>query len=612
MSQITKSLLRGLRNLQGDLQFYSVDGSHLGGVNQAGTPEIRTTEARFAPGTTNGLVDGPNPRTISNVVVAGDNPEGPPASGFAYAFGQFLDHDMDLTVSGGTPIPVTVPTDDPVFAPGSLLTLTRAQVDTTTGTQINSITGWLDLSQVYGSDPATAAALRGPNGRLLTSPGDHLPIDASGQFMAGDVRVAENPALTAIQELFLREHNRLADAIRADSPTFSDEIVFQMARAINVAQYQNIIFTEFLPTVLGSGAPGTYAGFNPNADPRIAEEFAGAAFRLHSIVSGDISGIDNEGEQTFTQSLVDGFGEPAATFIATGGSDPQLRHLASELALANDTHIIPELRNLLADPIPHQDLATANIQRGRDLGLPTLNDGREDLGLAHYQTMDQLTADPTTAAALTQVYGIVDNVELWVGGLAETPVNGGILGQTMATIVGIQLENLRDGDPLWWQNQPFTGPLRDAISHTRLSDLIVQNTDTDVMQANAFLGTERHASDVAPEDPDLPQLVIGVDANDAVIAGGPLDDTVVAGDGLQQVLRGGEGADTFVFLGAHAATIADFQPGVDKISFGGETQFRIMPDGKGNSGSSVVIAGDSRIILAGVAMAQAQRSDLLA
>lgn len=610
----SKTFLRGLRGLQDDLRLYSADGSHLGGINQAGAPEARATDARFAPGTPDGLAAGPNPRTVSNIVVAGDNPEGGPASGFLYAFGQFLDHDLDRTRSTGADISITIPEGDPFFTPGSLMVQTRAQVDPATGTQVNAITGWLDLSQVYGSDPATAAALRGTGGRLLTSPGDHLPV-VDGQFFAGDVRAAENPALTAIHELFLREHNRLADAIRADSPKFSDETVYQIARAINIAQYQQIIYSEFLPQVLGSATPGTYGGFNASVDPRITQEFAGAAFRFgHTTVSGDITGIDNEGEQTFSQTLAESFGEPAATFVANGGSDPQLRHLASEVALKFDTHIIEDLRNLLADPTATQDLAALNINRGRDLGFGTLNDVREDLGLPRYQTMDQLAADPATAAALTQAYGTVDAVELWIGGLAERPANGGVLGETMATIVGNQFEALRDGDPLWWQNQDFPGQLRAAISNTSLSDLIVRNTDTDVMQANAFIGTERHASDVAPEDLDLPQLVIGIDANNAKIVGGELDDTLVAGEGLRQVLTGGDGADTFVFLGKHVATISDFQPGTDKLSFGDDVRVRIVRDGKGHGhgGDAVVVAGDSRITLAGVSVGDVKHTDLLA
>lgn len=598
-----------------DATFYSVDGNHLGGVNKAGAAEVRTTTARFEPGTTNGLFSGPNARTVSNVVVQGGGDLlGTSLSGNIFAFGQLLDHDLDRTRSDGVnQIGITIPAGDPFFTPGSVMNMTRATLDPATGTQVNAITGWIDMSFVYGSDATQAALLRGDNGRLATSAGNHMPI-TNGNFVAGDVRANENPKLVAMQELFMREHNRLADLIKADSPTFSSDLIYSMARAINIAQFQHIIYDEYLPAILGTGAPGDYMGFDPNVDPSITQEFAGAAFRWgHTTVSNEVNGIDNNGVVTSTQTLGGAFGQPAAGFIANGGADPQLRHLADQLAQKFDTHLVDGLRNLLADPTSTQDLAALNIQRGRDLGFGSLNDVREDLGLARYSSMAQLTSDAATAAALTAAYGSVDLVELWIGGLAERPVNGGLLGETMATIVGDQFEALRAGDPLWWQNQGFDKKVSAAIQNTSLSDIIVRNTDTKVMQENAFFATDRHASNVAAANPNLPQLVIGVDTNGATIAGGSMDDTIVAGKGLNQILTGGAGEDRFVFLnGGHVVTITDFQPGTDTLDFGADVQFKANPSGKGNSGSIQITADNNTITLTGVSMQALDRKTLLA
>ena len=68
---------------------------------------------------------------------------------------------------------------------------------------LNFTTGWLDASMVYGSDAATAASLRLPDGHMRTSAGDNLPI-VDGVFAAGDPRAAENFALTALHTLFVR------------------------------------------------------------------------------------------------------------------------------------------------------------------------------------------------------------------------------------------------------------------------------------------------------------------------------------------------------------------------------------------------------------------------
>ncbi len=130
----------------------------------------------------------PSARLVSNVLgnQTADLLDSRNLSAFIYAWGQFVDHDLDLTNDGGTSVPIPVPTGDPQFAPTSTgnqtLPFTRSQTDRTTGTsasnplnQITSVTSFLDGSMIYGSDPQRAAALRSfVGGQLLTSPGNLL------------------------------------------------------------------------------------------------------------------------------------------------------------------------------------------------------------------------------------------------------------------------------------------------------------------------------------------------------------------------------------------------------------------------------------------------------
>ena len=70
----------------------------------------------------------------------------------------------------------------------------------------------------------------------------------------------------------------------------------------------------------------------------ITEEFEGAAYRFgHSIVSADIEGTNNLGATTSDQALADVFFEPPLDFVAQGGADGLLRHLAGDTANPLDT-----------------------------------------------------------------------------------------------------------------------------------------------------------------------------------------------------------------------------------------------------------------------------------
>ena len=70
-------------------------------------------------------------------------------------------------------------------------------------------------------------------------------------FKSGDVRVNEHIGLASMHQLFVREHNRIAEVLGDLNSHWNDEQVFQEARRIVGAELQHIVFTEFLPSVLG-------------------------------------------------------------------------------------------------------------------------------------------------------------------------------------------------------------------------------------------------------------------------------------------------------------------------------------------------------------------------
>ena len=132
------------------------------------------------------------------------------------------------------------------------------------------------------------------------------------------------------------------------------------------------------------------------------------------------------------------------------------------------------------------DLAAINIQRGHDLGLGTLNETREALGLQPYHSFAELTDDPGTQAALAATFTSIDQVDLWTGGLSEHHMPGAMIGETFGTIIANQFEALRDGDQYYFENKldPETVAM---VKGTTLSDIIERDTDTGICRPTLFL-----------------------------------------------------------------------------------------------------------------------------
>ena len=417
------------------------------------------------------LNSGTNARTISNVVASGPQAltDDPTNSAWLYVFGQFVDHDLDLEAQDpNQPLSISVPNGDPTLPDGTTIQTGGRAVTDADGNIVNQVAGYLDLSQVYGSDVTTAAALRNPDGTMKTSAGNALPI-TNGQFTAGDVRVSENPELTALTTLFVREHNFQVAQLKQEHPTWTGDQLYQMARAITTAEYQNITYTEFLPALLGPNGVPAYHGFDPSVSANVSAEFSTAAFRLgHSQISGTQVGIDNQGNQTFSELLAQAFLNTPSQDVSNG-IDDLLRNLSSEGSQATDVYAVPELRDLLVAPPDAVDLIAIDIERERDVGLGTLNQTREALGLQRYTSFSQISSDPNVAANLAQVYATPDDVDLFMGGLAEDHVPGSTTGPTFQAILSKQFDNLRSGDqvllakPGLQQSRPKDDHRHDAV-----------------------------------------------------------------------------------------------------------------------------------------------------
>ncbi len=520
------------------------------------SPLLRMAGADYADGLSEpGGADRPSPREISNAIVAADGPK--PNSRYLtdilWLWGQFIDHDLDLTEPAhpAEDYSIKVPLGDAFFDPAgtgtATIALTRSLYmfdQSGVRQQMNQITAFLDGSMIYGSDAERAAALRSfEGGRLKTSTGDLLPFNVEGLpngggtsptfFLAGDVRVNENAALSAMHTLWMREHNRLADEIARENRRLGDEEIYQRARSIVRAELQVITYNEFLPALLGRHALSEYAGYKPEVNPGITTEFSTAAYRLgHSFLSSVLHRLDENGDTIAAGnlSLHEAFFNPRE--IEEHGIDSLLRGLASNLAQELDHQIVDDVRNFLFGPpgAGGFDLASLNIQRGRDHGLSSYNDTREALGLRRLEDFHELSSDPEVNAKFKQVYESVDDIDLWIGGLAEDHLPGSSLGETFTAIVVDQFERLRDGDRFWYQNI-FRGRQLRELESTTLAEVIERNTGINNLQENVFFAPsvlivdldEHHANSVTVRADDDNLFVIN-DRNGKIIARRSLED----------------------------------------------------------------------------------------
>jgi hypothetical protein len=528
--------------------FYSVDGSgnNLARVDMGKTDTalIRYARASYADGKSSPAgATRPSARVISNAVSdeSEKSKNDRDLSEYLWIFGQFIDHDVDLTLTGTDAFNIAIPTGDAYFDPNSTgtktMSLKRSLYDSSTGTtnprqQLNAITAWIDGSMIYGSDTATANSLRSfVGGKLKTSDGNLLPIDpTTGFFMAGDIRANENVALISMQTVWMREHNRTADEVAAKNPTWTDEQIYQAARQWVIAELQAVTFNEFLPALLGPNAIPRYAGYRSNVDASIANEFSTAAFRFgHSTLGNDIDVFSNTGDELAEPiALRDALFNP--TPVKTYGIDPFLKYGASSNSAEIDTKVIDDLRNFLFGA-PGQgglDLVSLNIQRGRDHGLADYNTARAAMGLPRVTSFGQITSDAALAGKLQSLYGSVDNVDLWVGVLAEDHVGGGSVGALGSRMIADQFRRLRDGDRLFYQNL-FTGTALATLIATTLTGIVKDNTSLTNLQPNAFLFdvdlTGRAVVDgnrdgrIDPRDPALANATVDLlDASGAVVA----------------------------------------------------------------------------------------------
>lgn len=617
----------------------------------------------------------------------------------------------DIVVSGTPAFPVNPTT-------AAALRLPNAFLDDIAHAAAPVITGGVLMAD--NDDVVGYSGGFGPRGNQ-THYDDEL-LDA--HYITGDGRGNENIGLTAVHFVFHAEHNRQIESIKqtaittaisegdfafinqwlatpisvlpADLSTlvWNGERLFQAARFATEMQYQHLVFEEFARKI----APDVDIFLvQPDVElnPAIFSEFANVVYRFgHSMLNQTVDRTYADGT-TDNIDLFEAFLNPLE-FGETGISQADM---AGAIALGMSAQHANEIDEFVTDVLRNQlvgiplDLAALNIARGRDTGMPTLNQARAQFMefangdtnlrpytswadfainiknpesiinfIAAYGTHTSVTSATTVEAkrdaAMELIFGVdvngdgivpaaadreaflnatgayaggslggLNNVDLWVGGLAEKKMAfGGMLGSTFSFIFQLQMENLQDSDRFYYLSRTQGLNLLTELENNSLAKIVARNTnigqDGLAVPADIFsvpdhvfyVDAAKQAQMTGRPDPQHENpvleavsklvergpnfiryngldhiLIQGTDGDDHIISGGG-DDTVWGGAGNDRIeagygvdaINGGAGDDIITSAGTDIGAVSVLK---------GETGNDVIVDG---TGISLIFGGEGK------------------
>ncbi|SCZ05370.1 peroxidase family protein [Microvirga guangxiensis] len=419
----------------------------------------------------------------------------------------------------------------------------------------------------------------GTNGPVDPTRGTQLAYDnemLDAHYITGDGRGNENIGLSAVHHVFHSEHNNMVEQVKAraiesgdlaflnewlrvDLPAgtalppatdaaavaafaatlkWDGERLFQAARFTTEMQYQHLVFEEFAR----KAQPDVDAFvFNPSVDinPAIFAEFAHVVYRFgHSMLREQVASTDVNGNDT-SMDLFDAFLNP----LAFGSADIDHEEAAGAIVRGMTRQVGSEIDEFVTDVLRNQlvgiplDLAALNIARGRDTGIPPLNEARRQFQemangdtqlaaytswtdfalnlknpasivnfIAAYGTHETITSAMTLEAKRNAAWNLVfghaslneddrqaflngtgiyasklgglEDVDLWVGGMAEKKMAfGGMLGSTFSFIFELQMENLQNADRFYYLSRVQGLNFLNELENNSFAKMVLNNTD---------------------------------------------------------------------------------------------------------------------------------------
>jgi hypothetical protein len=447
-----------------------------GTYNDLGKPTMGAAGTRFGRNfpldqvyPDEGAILDPNPRTVSRDLLTRHQFE--PATTLnllAAAWIQFMVHDwfhhgkndkahfFDIPLSKEDPWP-----EHPMRVPRTRPDPTRPpNAKDGPPTFVNTVTHWWDGSQVYGSSREEEARLRsGKDGKLKIGDDGLLPLDANG---IDDTGINDNwwVGLSMFHTIFVREHNAICDKLRSVYPTWSDQDLYLRARLINAALLAKIHTVEWTPAILGhptikfsmeggwwgilgkqvtdalgrfgsgdilSGIPGSTTEHFA-ADFALTEEFV-SVYRMHSLMPDDFRMRSAKTDEPVfpkkdrpPMNLRDVSGKQTRGVMNATSLEDLFYSFGTSHPGALTLHNYPKfLQTLQKDDGSLLDLASIDILRDRERGIPRYNRFRRLLHMPPARSFEDITENRKFAEELRQVYNNdIEKVDAMVGMLAES------------------------------------------------------------------------------------------------------------------------------------------------------------------------------------------------
>ncbi|KAG9851264.1 heme peroxidase, partial [Aureobasidium melanogenum] len=385
----------------------------------------------------------------------------------------------------------------------------------------NTSTAWWDGSQIYGSSEARTNKLRDQHedGKLLLETRGNeetfLPRDTEGNPKTG---FSDNwwTGMELLHTLFALEHNAICDKIREAHPDWTGDKIFDKARLVNCALMAKIHTIEWTPAILAhpaleigmnanwwgiagetinkivgrisktseaiSGIPGSTVD-HQGVPYSLTEEFV-SVYRMHSLIPDNIAFFNvNDGKHKVTIPTADVTFKDAVKPLKSGEvsfGDAFYSFCINYPGAITNNNYANLMRNLPTPDGQVRDMATVDILRDRERGVPRYCQFRRLLRMSVPKTFEELTGgDKELAARLSKVYnGDIKTVDALVGSHSEPVIKGFGFSETAFRIFILMASRRLKSDRFitgQWNADMYTKEGFDWVQNNGMKDVLARH-----------------------------------------------------------------------------------------------------------------------------------------